>query len=191
MQVFIEVTDADQSAAPETGVIGLHTVGHHQPGLPPGFDIIWQIVIQTGAVVDEPPFIHHQVSGVQAGAVAGEPAHRTLAGGAFQRSHGLGDGLPLGVDVLQVIFLPTVAVAADLVALGGDLPGNFGVALQCQGAREECGADAVALKHVQQPPDANAATVFEERLVVQVPVLGRNGRRHLAVGLMVGVAVQR
>ena len=124
------------------------------------------------------------------GAVAREPAHRALARGALQRLHGAGDGCPFILALHQVVLLPAVTVAADLMPLRGNPPRHLRVALQGQGAAEEGGLHPVALEHVHQPPDPHAAPVLEEGLVVQVAVSRRHRRRHLVVGLVVRVAVE-
>ena len=51
LQVLVEIGDADQTAAPEPGVVGFHAVRDYQPGLAQCLYVIGQVIVQTGAVV--------------------------------------------------------------------------------------------------------------------------------------------
>ena len=131
----------------------------------------------------KPTLLDDQLAGVDAGAVAGVPAEGALAAEAGDGVDGLANGLPLGVAVHPVVFLPAVAVAHDLVAAADGLGADPRVALEGQGAGVESAGHAVAFKDVHDAPDADAAAVLEERLVGQVALSGPEGRGRLAGSL--------
>ena len=189
-EVFVEVADAVEAAAPEAGVVGFKAVGQDQPGFAGHIGIVGEVVVESAAVVDEAAFGGYQFAGVKAGAVAGEPADGAGAGGGCEGGYGFADGFGFVGAGFGVIFLPAVAVAADFVAALHYGAGGFRVALHSEGATEEGAGDAVFVQQVEDAPDADAAAVFEEGFVEEVALAGRDGGGDFVVGFVMVVAVQ-
>src|SRR5205823_4546556 len=119
-----EVLAGREMAPPELGVVDRQGVRHHQPLLLADHRVVGQVVVVGVAVIDEAAVLDHQLAGVLARTVAAVPAGRLLAGGAGQAVEAGVDRPPLGLAVHQVILLPPIAVAADVVALRGDRAGH-------------------------------------------------------------------
>src|SRR5439155_25557788 len=117
------------------------------------------------AVVDEAAVLDDELARLLARTVAAIPAQRPLAREPLDPGVPLVDGPALGLAVHQVVLLPPVAVAADVVALVGDGPGDGGIPLEGDGTGEERAPHPILREDAQEAPDAHAAAVLEHRLV--------------------------
>ena len=119
-------------------------------------------------IVEKAAFLDHQAAGVRA-AAAGVPAQRALPGGVFEHLDGLAHVIPLDGFIHVLVVDPAISVAADLMPVPVQGDDRIGVALHRHADGEHRRRNLVLPKQAGQPPDADPAAVFVDRLHVHMP----------------------
>src|SRR5262245_21531747 len=120
-----------------------------------------ELVAVIVAIVEKSALLHDETTRVHARSVPAVPSQGALSGHLRNRGDRLADVLAL-VRLGELVMLhPAPAMRADVEACPADRRRGRRIALQRETAAEYGQRQAALLEQPQQPPEADAAAVFE------------------------------
>ena len=173
---FTKSPPRHQGAAHKLRVIGHQGVRNDQVGPILHLDPVRELIIVGVAIVREATVLNEKLPGNGRRCVAAVPSFGGTSDQPMDRVKRPSDLVSLCGLVEKVVLNPAPAVAHDVPIAVGDRLSSSGIPFQCQSRGEDRERESPVPEEPADPPEPDAAPVFEHAFSREVPVPPRNPR---------------